>query len=184
MDEIYTPSSTTAPKEMLSKMPADLKNFWQTNNLHVNRQLLIFTLIYFLILTVFHWGLHPTWEIPFFLAGGLFGIIFLDLAEAVFKMSPLTATESTNSPFKNVLVQVVFVPLSFFVISSSGSFFGVGLVLSVYLSMLYWQRLAFKETGNFNSWFWVIKTEISFKTQQIYLYVMAGIFAFLSLLFV
>lgn len=165
-------------------MPLNLKTFWQTNKLGVNRQLLIITLIYLVLLTVFHWGWQPTWEIPFFLAGGLLGIIFLDLAEAIFKISPLTTTEGQHSPFKNVLLQAVFVPFMLFVITSSGSFFGVGLVLSIFLSMLYRQRLELKEVGNLNSWFGVIKIEITPKNQQIYLVIMVGIFAFLSLLFI
>ncbi len=122
--------------------------------------------------------------VGFFLAGGLLGVIFLDLIEAVFKLSPMTDPESQNSAFKNVLVQVVLVPFSLFVMTSSGSLFGVGLILSLFLSMLYRQRLEFRATGNLNSWFWVIKTEITPKNQQIYLMVMAGIFVFLSFLFV
>ncbi len=168
---------TPTPKEIV-------KTFWQTNNLRVDRQLLIFTLIYLVILTIFHWGLHPSLEIIFFVLGGLFGVIFLDLIEAVFKMSPLATQGSLNSAFKNVLVQAVLVPFGLFVITSSGSLFGVGLILSLFLSMIYRERLEFKETGNLNSWFWVIKTEITPKNQQIYLTVMAVIFVFLSLLFI
>jgi len=164
-------------------MPENLKTFWQTNNLRVDRQLLVLTLIYLIIVSAFHWSLHPTLEIPFFLSGGLLGVVFLDLVEAVFRTSPLGSTDE-HPPFKNVLVQVVFVPFSFFVMTSSCSLFGVGLVLSMFLVMLYRQTLELKERGNLDSWFWVIKTEVSLKTQQIYWAVMAGIFVFLSLLFV
>lgn len=163
------------PKDMLSKMGENLKSFWQVNNLRNDKTLLVLTIIYLLVLTLLHWRLSPKLEILFFLAGGILGVYFLDLAEAIFKVSP--------SPFKNVLFQVIFVPFSLFILTSSGSLFGTGLVLSMFLSMLFQEGRELLAQGNINRWFWPIKREINLRTQQIYLLVMMVVFSLLSLLF-
>ncbi|MFH0864355.1 MAG: hypothetical protein V1858_04710 [Candidatus Gottesmanbacteria bacterium] len=198
MIEMPIVSSTMMPKDMLSKTLGRLKSYLSNAKLKTDRQLFISTIIYLLLLIFMRWRFHPTLDIFFFLAGGIFGIQFLDLAEVIFKDLSVKAVPSSIPPaepasiigtqekssFRNVLCQVVFVPLSLFMITSSGSLFGTGLVLSVFLSMLYWQWQEYSTSGKIASWFWVIKTEIDQKTQQIYLAIMGGIFILLSLLFV
>lgn len=155
---------------------------------------LLITVIYLIFLIIFHWGLKLKLEILLFLAGGILGVYFLDLAELLFKISPLGVNLQAEpsgrgprgepSPFKNVLFQTIFVPFSLFVLTSSGSLFGAGLVLSIFLAMLLkqWQELRLE--GNINNWFWIVKKDFPLKTQQLYFAVMSGIFIFLSLLFV
>lgn len=172
MDETLT---TSQAKSQLTLVFERLKAYLTSSNLLADKKLLIITLTYFLFLIFWHWGLQPSLGIIFFLAGGLAGIYFLDLADALFALSP--------SPFKNVLFQSIFVPFTLFVLTSSGSLFGAGLVLSIFLGMIYSQWLTYRQNGNLNSWFGVIKREILVKNQQIYLWVMSGLFIFLSLLF-
>jgi hypothetical protein len=138
--------------------------------------LLIITVSYLLFLTILRWKTNLDWRILFFLGGGILGVYFLDLADILFKISP--------SPFKNVLFQAIFVPFSLFVLTSSGSLFGAGLIFSIFLSMLFGQWQEFGKSGNISNWFWIVKVDFPPKTQQIYFAVMSGIFIFLSLLFI
>jgi len=173
---------------MLSKMVYALKNFLVTNNVKTDKNLLITTAVYLLILVILRWQLHPGLEIIFFLAGGLLGVYFLDLAEAIFKFNtsnqPSDQPTSSRSSFKNVLFQGAFVFLALFVITSSGSLFGAGMILAMYLGMLISQYHQLMATGNLNSWFWPIKTEITVANQKIYLGILAGFFLLLNLLFI
>lgn len=137
---------------------------------------LLITIIYLIFLIIFRWGFKVKPEILLFLAGGILGVYFLDLAEVLFRISP--------SPFRNILFQAIFVPFSLFVLTSSGSLFGTGLVLSIFLTMLLGQWQEFSKSGNINNWFWIVKKEFSPKTQQLYFAIMVGIFILLSLLFV
>lgn len=137
---------------------------------------LLITVFYLIFLIIFHWGFKVKPEILLFLAGGILGVYFLDLADVLFKISP--------SPFKNVLFQAIFVPFSLFVLTSSGSLFGTGLVLLIFGNMLLSQWQEFAKNGNIGSWFWIVKKEFDISTQQLYFAVMVGIFVLLSLLFI
>jgi len=146
--------------------------------------LLIISLVYLLSLTLFHWGIKPSLEILFFLAGGALGVYFLDLADLIFKMSAFDNTQAKPSPFRNVLFQSPLAVLSLFVLTSSGSLFGTGLVLTLFLGILIDQREELGQSNSLQSWFSVIKTEILASTQKLYFWVMVGIFIFLSFLFI
>lgn len=174
---------------MLSQMPERLKSLLASLNFKPDRELFFASVIYLIILIILRWRIYPTLDIVFFLVGGILGSQFLDLAEIFFRdlsssKNPLSSLQQEHSSLKNVLSQVVLVPLSLFVLTSSGSLFGTGLVLSILFSMLYRQWQEYQANGNIKSWLWVIKSEIDQKTQQLYLAVMAGVFILLSLLFV
>jgi len=64
-----------------------------------------------------------------------------------------TRTERTSLIFHSILFQLVFVVLTFFVITSSGSLFGRGLVLSFSLHLLVDQAVDLVENKNLNIWF-------------------------------
>lgn len=85
-------------------------------------------LIYIVLVGLVKWGLQPPVGAVLFLAGGALGIYFLDLAEAFFKLTP--------SPFRTVQFFLVYAVASFFIVTSSGSLLAIGLVLSMYLSLL------------------------------------------------
>lgn len=157
-------------------MPERLKSLLAEVKIKTNKKVLIISLIYLIFLSLFHWNFRPSLEILFFLAGGLLGVYFLDLADVLFKISP--------SPFKNILFQAIFVPFSLFVLTSSGSLFGIGLVLSIFGNMLFGQWQEFGRSGNIGSWFWIVKSDFNPRTQQIYFAVMVGIFIFFTLMFI
>ncbi len=134
-----------------------------------------FTFGYLLLLILFHWQLNFDWSILFFLGGGILGVYFLDLADLVFKIEP--------KPYRNVFFQTAFILMTLFIITSSGSLMGAGLVLSIYLNMILSQFKEIQEKGNLDEWFKLIKREVDIKTQKIYLGVISGAFLLLNLLF-
>lgn len=85
-------------------------------------------LVYLLAVGLVKWQLQPPIGAALFLAGGALGIYFLDFAEAFFKLTP--------SPFRTIQFFLVYAVASFFIVTSSGSLLAIGLVLSMYLSLL------------------------------------------------
>ena len=89
---------------------------------------LIISLVYLVGVGLLKWQIQPpVWALSY-LFGGLLGVYFLDIAEVFFSLTP--------SPFRTMTFQVLFVLVSIFIVSSSGSFLATGLVLSMYLTML------------------------------------------------
>ena len=64
-----------------------------------------------------------------------------------------TRTERTSLIFHSILFQLVFLVLTFFVITSSGNLFGRGLVLAFSLHLLVDQAVDLMEIGSLNTWF-------------------------------
>lgn len=106
---------------------------------------LIVSITYALGIGVAKWGIAWPWEAGLYFAGALLGVYFLDAAEVFFRLSP--------SPFRSIVFMAGFAVVSFFIVTSSGSFVGSGLVLSLYLSLLMWQIGELQVTGNLNSWY-------------------------------
>jgi len=113
---------------------------------------------YILILGVLKWRLSPDLTTVFYLFGGLFGVYFMDLADLVFNIQP--------SPFRSVLFIILFGVVSFFVVTSSGSMFASGLVLSLYFTLLLLQAEEWQENRNLNAWFTLGTTPPSEKIQM------------------
>jgi hypothetical protein len=64
-----------------------------------------------------------------------------------------TRNERTNLIFHTVLFQIIFFVFTFFVLSSSNSLFGRGIVLAFSLHLLVDQFLDFQQIGSINHWF-------------------------------
>ena len=90
-----------------------------------------------------------------------------------------TQNERQQLFFHSFLFQVIFTCLTFWVISSTGSFFGKGLVLSLSFQIFLKQLREFQTQGNLSSWFWNFKLDIPQSRLPLYL---TGYF-FLHLLF-
>jgi hypothetical protein len=118
--------------------------------------LLIFA--YSVILGVLKWRLAPDISTVYYLVGGLAGVYFMDLADLVFDVKP--------SPFRSIIFVILFGAVSFFVVSSSGSMFATGLVLSLYFTLLLLQAEEWQEYRNLNTWYTLVKAPPSAKTQQ------------------
>ena len=54
-------------------------------------------------------------------------------------------------------------------VTSTGSLLGTGLVLSVYLTLLFWQLAEWKEKGNLNRWYSMIAGSLSYDMQRLVL---------------
>lgn len=147
-----------------------------TEEIKKKKKELVVTLIYLLIIVLLHWKFRPDLQSLFFLGGGVLGVYFLSLADLIFKISP--------SPYRNVFFQAAFAVMALFVLTSSGSLFGNGLVLAVYLSMIMDQTSELKGKGNLNGWFSLIKKEIKPAAQMTYFCVINIVFILLNLLFV
>lgn len=101
---------------------------------------LIISLVYVVGSGLLRWRIHPpVWALAY-VVGGVLGVYFLDIAEVFFHVTP--------SPFRTIVFQALFVLVSFFVVTSSGSLLATGLVLSMYLTMLLLKVGEWKVTGN------------------------------------
>jgi hypothetical protein len=87
------------------------------------------TLIYLFTAVMIKWKFHMSLSPALFIFGGIIGIYAIEIAESMVKIEP--------SPFKTPLFYYAFILLSFFVLTSSGSFLASGLVISIYLSLIF-----------------------------------------------
>ncbi|KKS77848.1 MAG: hypothetical protein UV74_C0002G0074 [Candidatus Woesebacteria bacterium GW2011_GWB1_43_14] len=94
-----------------------------------------------------------------------------------------TRSERKQLIFHSGLFQMVFTILAFYVISSSDSLLGRGIVLSFLLHLLVDQYIDYKETGNVNNWFWQLKIIFDKQRTIAYLVVNLVILIFLGFLF-
>ena len=81
-------------------------------------------------------------------------------------------SERTKLIFHSGLFQLIFVVLAFLVVTSSGSLFARGVVLSFYLHLLVDQAVDYVETGNMNNWTGGYGIELSKKQAKTYWIIM------------
>lgn len=126
--------------------------------------------------------------IPFFL-GGILGTLLPDLDHLIyiyllrpyemtsqrvnwlikeknyqkaFEIVAETRYERSTQIFHTVQFQLIFLVLSFLVVTSSGSYFGTGIVLAFFLHLLVDQLVDFFEIGSLDIWF----RKLPFKLDQ------------------
>ena len=94
--------------------------------------------------------------------------------------------EQTELSFRSVLFQLAWVPLAFFTLTSTASFFGRGLVMCLGLHILYDQWCDYCQSPEkLRRWlFWQIKRPVSLEEQQIYLWLMTAVFVILNRLLI
>lgn len=134
------------------------------------------SLAYLLLVGFLKWRLVPPISALWFLVGGAIGIYFLDIAEVFFHLTP--------SPFRSIVFCALFVIVSFFIVTSSGSFLASGLVLSLYVTLILWQAGEWQLRGNLDSWYRMIAGPVSGKTQQAGLIVFGAFFLLETILFI
>lgn len=96
----------------------------------------------------------------------------------------LRRREQYNLAFRNVIFAAVFIPVVFFAFTSAARLFGKGLAAGVMVHFLYdaW-RDYLKDKERFRSWFmWMVQRDVPLREQKLLLYVLTGIFAFLTFL--
>lgn len=137
---------------------------------------LVLSIGYLLVTGIIKWNIHPNFGSITFIAGGLLGIYFLDIAEVFFALHP--------SPFRSVIFVAGLIIVSLFVITSSGSMLASGLVLSLFLTLLLWQIGEWELHKNLTDWYRMISGTVSLKTQQWILWTTALVFIIETFLFV
>ena len=134
------------------------------------------TIVYLILVSFAKWGLSFPLRLVWFLLGGILGIYFLDTAEVIFNVKP--------SPFRSIVFAAAFAIVSFFVISSSGNTLAVGLVLSIFLTIIIWMIGEWGVAGNLNRWYQVVQASVPERTQQWIFIVTVAVFLFETLTFI
>lgn len=136
---------------------------------------LIVSVAYALGVGILKWRI--TWPPQAFLyfSGAILGVYFLDGAEVFFNLKP--------SPFRSIVFAVGFIMVSFFIVTSSGSFVASGLVLSLYLSLILWQVGELQIAGNLNNWYRMVAGPVSVNVQRWILFVFIAFFVLETFLF-
>lgn len=145
---------------------------------------LVVSIGYALGVGVLKWGIPSAsfrasvWPPQAFLyfGGAILGVYFLDAAEVFFALTP--------SPFRSMVFMAAYAVVSFFVVTSSGSFVGSGLVLSLYLSLLLWQVGELQVAGNLNSWYRMVAGIPTVSQQKWMLVALGAIFLVETFLFI
>jgi hypothetical protein len=92
-----------------------------------------------------------------------------------------TRMERKELIFHTIFFQLLFIVVTFFVITSSGSVFGRGLVLAFSLHFLVDQLVDFRETGGIDNWFYNSPLKIPEGKIKLYLWAVLAILLFLGL---
>ena len=137
---------------------------------------LVVSVVYALGVGVLKWGIAWPPQAALYFGGAILGVYFLDGAEVFFHLTP--------SPFRSIVFVAMFALVSLFVVTSSGSYLGSGLVLSLYLSLLLWQLGEWKLVGNLTSWYRMVAGPVSVTTQRWVLVALAAIFLVETYLFI
>lgn len=131
--------------------------------------------IYSLLTIFLKWQLNLTGDVLFYLAGLIVGLHLLQLVGRLFKTS--------NAPFHTLLCHFLLTIATFYVVTSSNSLFGKGVVLSLSLRYLYLLITEFRRTKNLASWFGQ-STALPEYYSRSYIYVTIVLFGIVTLLFI
>jgi hypothetical protein len=88
------------------------------------------------------------------------------------------------SPFRTIVFVVLFAVVSLFVITSSGSMLAIGLVLSIFLTILLWQVGEWALMKNLNTWYRMLADPVSTSVQRIILYISGIVFLIETIIFI
>ncbi|MBI3559711.1 hypothetical protein HY087_01110 [Candidatus Gottesmanbacteria bacterium] len=144
----------------------------------VRKKPLVFLVVsvgYALGVGVMKWRIAWPPQAFLYFGGAILGVYFLDAAELFFRLTP--------SPFRSIVFMAAFAVVSLFIVTSSGSFVGSGLVLSLYLSLLLWQIGELQLTGNLNSWYRMVAGTPTVGQQKWLVVALAAIFLVETYLF-
>lgn len=130
---------------------------------------------YLLLVGFLKWYIRPPMGAVWFVLGGAIGVYILDAAEVFFAINP--------SPFRTIVFAGAFVILSLFVVTSANSMLADGLVLSLYLTMLFWQVGEWQISGNLNTWYRMVEGSVSIPLQRWGMVIFAVLFVVETLLF-
>lgn len=170
---------------------------------------LISALILAILISLLNFQLK--FSLIFFWLGGLFGSLFLDIdhlfyaylqapheftsqrARRLFEQKQFkegiillfeTQEERGRMIFHSSLFQIILLIVCFFVLTSSASLFGKGLVLGMLLHSLTDQGFEFVKNGEIENWFWQFRERPATNIQGIYFVFVFLLFVVFSLLWI
>lgn len=140
---------------------------------------------YLVVTSVVKWRLNPDLWILFYFAGGIIGLHLLDLLEQFLAKQPSMNTLPVrgHSPLRSAFVQLLLVPVTFFVITSTNSLIGAGIVLLLNFHFLFLQHEERQQGGNLTAWLRNLFDPVDDRTVNWYLYGVTGIFLVESIIF-
>ena len=166
----------------------------------------IVTFAYFVIISLFNLNLR--FDLLFLWLGALLGTFLLDIDHVLIGLNPenknewaeefrslchqkkykkaalhlgATHLDHRHLIFHSVVFQPILLILGFFTLTSTGSLFGSGMIMSINLHLLKDEWQCFLEEGNFSWVFWQIKRKIDLREQRLYLITVSGLFILLTL---
>jgi len=118
---------------------------------------LIGSLFYVIIVYLFKWNIHPSWNALWFMSGSIIGLYLLEAAEDFFHLEP--------SPFRSIVFVTLLTIVSFFVVTSSGSYLASGVVLMLCLTLFFLQLGEWVTVKNLHRWYTMLADPIPTKVQ-------------------
>lgn len=157
--------------------------------------------LYFLFVAILNWPVQISWLL--FLVGLFLGSFILELDQIIYcyfqaphelasqrlrRLISLnqysdglnylfyTGRERTKTVFHSAFFQIILLIAVFFVLTSTSSLLGKGLVLGLFLHMLVVQVRELRVEGNMDRWFWNFKSVPTPQIQLFYFFVMCLLF--------
>ena len=168
----------------------------------------IYMITFFLLVTLFRgWYSYIYW--PFWV-GGIIGTLLPDIDHLIysFALNPQDHTSQRvaylakeknvkkaveilsntrydrgKPVFHTIYFQLIFLVLTFWVVTSSGTPFGVGLVLAFYLHLLIDQLVDYYEVGSISSWFDKLPLILEADRSRIYWIIMLSLLLVMGFFF-
>ena len=138
------------------------------------REQYIWAGFYFVLTVLLHWKLQLSYTLLWYFLGAVIGLHLVELMDTYLH---------NKGVILSVLAQGLLFIATFFVLTSSTSLLGKGVVLFLNLRFLYLEHTEYKRTKLLASWFGQ-EFAIDSKKQVQYMYIVWGVFTFLTLLFV
>jgi hypothetical protein len=177
---------------------------------YLRRPRVLYFLVYFGVLSILRWQIN--WSVLLLWLGGVLGMFFFWadrlahvyftrpfeqlslqvkglLAERRFKEALLLLEQRKNEQrhlsVRSALFLALWVPLAFFVITSTGSVLAVGMVMAIGLSAVIDMQTDFSHLEKLKWWlFWQIKRNFSDTETKYFVAIFSTLFVLLSLLIV
>ena len=162
------------------KMPKNWRNWLNWNNRKnfanwLNWPKLVLPIIWLGVILFWRFFSKDKEGLVWFLLGVVGGVFLPELERLFF--NPPFLLNPRKPPFRNFLFQGFLAVLSFYVISSTTSWLGKGLVMAMFLRILL-------ESFSSQDFFWPLQGELNFTQKKIIFWTMTFIFLFLSLLLI
>lgn len=128
-------------------------------------RLYVFAFILLAISIAIKWKLKVDITVLFYCVGAIIGLHLFDSVERY--ISQTSDSLISASPLRNIVVQWGLLIITFFVLTSSQSILGKGVILFLNVRLVYMQQMLARE-HTLVSWFQQAKIEISHENEKLY----------------